>query len=39
VSFPEPPAEPAESEAAEASRVLARLQELGAGEKNDEEES
>lgn len=39
VSFPEPPAEPAESEEAEASRVLARLKELGAGEKEDEEEN
>ena len=39
VSFPElPPEEAAETEAAEASRVLARLQELGAGEKKDEEE-
>ena len=37
VSFPEPPAEPAESEEAEASRVLARLKELGAGENKDEE--
>jgi hypothetical protein len=40
VSFPEPAAEePAESEEAEASRVFARLQELGTGEKKDEEES
>lgn len=39
VSFPEAPAEPAESEEAEASRVLARLKELGSGEKEDEEES
>jgi hypothetical protein len=38
VNFPEPPAEPEESEEAQASRVFARLQELGAGEKNDEEE-
>jgi hypothetical protein len=37
VSFPEPPPEPAESEEAEASRVLARLKELGAGENKDEE--
>ncbi len=40
VSFPEPAAEePAESEEAEASRVFARLQELGTGESKDEEES
>jgi hypothetical protein len=39
VSFPEAPPEPAESEEAEASRVLARLKELGSGEKADEEES
>ncbi len=39
VSFPEPPPEPTESEEAEASRVLARLKELGTGEKEDEEEN
>ena len=40
VSFPEPAAEePTESEEAEASRVFARLQELGTGESKDEEES
>ncbi|ODT28932.1 MAG: hypothetical protein ABS54_05335 [Hyphomicrobium sp. SCN 65-11] len=41
VSFPEPPAEPEEpeeSEEAAASRVFARLQELGTGEKKDDEE-
>jgi uncharacterized protein len=39
VSFPEQQAEAGETEEEEASRVFARLQELGTGEKNDEEES
>jgi hypothetical protein len=38
VSFPEPAAEPEESEEAQASRVLARLKELG-GESKDKEEN
>ena len=39
VSFPEQPAEPAESEAEEASRVFARLKELGTSDDGQEEES
>jgi hypothetical protein len=37
VSFPEPPAEPEETEEAQASRMFERLKELGSGEKKEEE--
>jgi hypothetical protein len=37
VSFPEPPAEPEETEEAQASRMFERLKELGGGDKKEEE--
>ena len=37
ISFPEEPAEPEESAEAEASRVFANLQKIGAGETEDDD--